>query len=131
MLSATTARRLRDAGLTWSPASGDRFVIADRNMDEDVFVVSEMVVEQYQGAAGPLLRFHGTTEWALDYVLVSQVLWLPREDQLRDRLGDRFVALAHVAGTWVVTTADGDAHRADDAEEAYAEAWLATQENPA
>jgi hypothetical protein len=127
VLSPATARRLRDAGLTWSPASGDRFVIADRNMDEDVFVVSEMVVEQYRGAAGPLLRFHGTTEWALDYVLVSQVLWLPREDQLRAELGDRFVALAHVEGSWVVTTADGRVHRADDAEEAYAEAWLACQ----
>jgi hypothetical protein len=125
VLSAATARRLRDAGLTWSPASGDRFVIADRGMDDQVFVVSEMVVEQYQGAAGPLLRFHGTTEWALDYVLVSQVLWLPREDQLRSRLGDRFVALAHVDGEWVVTTADGAAHRAGDPEEAYAAAWLA------
>jgi hypothetical protein len=126
VLTAATARRLRDAGLTWSPASGDRFVIADRGMDDDVFVVSEMVVEQYQGAAGPLLRFHGTTEWALDYVLVSQVLWLPREDQLRARLGDRFVALARVRDEWVVTTSDGDAHRAGDVEEAYAAAWLAT-----
>ena len=127
MLSAATARRLRDAGLDWSPTSGDRFVIADRGMDEDVFVVSEMVVEQYRGAAGPLLRFHGTTEWALDYVLVSQVLWLPREDQLRTRLGDRFVALARVGDAWVVTTSDGEAHGAADAEEAYAEAWLATR----
>ena len=127
MLTPATARRLRDAGLVWSPSSGDRFVIADRGMDDDVFVVSEMVVEQHQGAAGALLRFHGTTEWALDYVLVSQVLWLPREDQLRSRLGDRFVALAHVGDEWVVTTADGAAHRAGDAEEAYAEAWLAAR----
>jgi len=125
VLSAATARRLRDAGLVWSPASGDRFVIADRGMDEDVFVVSEMVVEQFHGAAGPLLRFHGTTEWALDYVLLSQVLWLPREDQLRGALGDRFVALARVEADWVVTTADGTAHTAGDPEEAYAEAWLA------
>jgi hypothetical protein len=130
VLSAATARRLRDAGLTWSPASGDRFVIADRGMDEQVFVVSEMVVEQYQGAAGPLLRFHGTTEWALDYVLVSQVLWLPREDQLRSRLGDRFVALARVEAEWVVTTSDGEAHHADDPEEAYAAAWLAAPGTP-
>jgi hypothetical protein len=125
VLTAATARRLKDAGLTWSPASGDRFLIADRGMDEDVFVVSEMVVEQFHGAAGPLLRFHGTTEWALDYVLVSQVLWLPREDQLRDALGEAFVALARVGPEWVVTTADGEAHRAEDPEEAYAAAWLA------
>jgi hypothetical protein len=125
VLTAATARRLRDAGLAWSPASGDRFVIADRGMDDDVFVVSEMVVEQYHGAAGPLLRFHGTTEWALDYVLVSQVLWLPREDQLRGVLDDRFVALARVGDVWVVTVADGTAYRADDAEEAYAAAVVA------
>jgi hypothetical protein len=126
VLSVATARRLRDAGLTWSPASGDRFVIADRGMDQDVFVVSEMVVEQAHGAAGPLLRFHGTTEWALDYVLVSQVLWLPREDQLRAALGAAFVALARVGREWVVTTSDGGTHPADDPEEAYAAAWLNT-----
>ena len=103
----------------------DRFLIADRGMDEDVFVVSEMVVEQFHGAAGPLLRFHGTTEWALDYVLVSQVLWLPREDQLRAALGEAFVALARVGEEWVVTTSDGETHHAPDPEEAYAEAWLA------
>jgi hypothetical protein len=125
VLTAATARRLRDAGLAWSPASGDRFVIADRGMDEDVFVVSEMVVEQHHGAAGPLLRFHGTTEWALDYVLVSQVLWLPREEQLRTALGDAFVALARTGEAWVVTTSDGGAHPAGDPEEAYAAAWLA------
>src|SRR4029079_16902632 len=96
-----------------------------------VFVVSEMVVEQFQGAAGPLLRFHGTTEWALDYVLVSPVLSLARQDQLRTALGDRFVALARVADAWVVTTSDGAAHRAAEAEEAYAAAWLAGRAGPA
>jgi hypothetical protein len=124
MLSIATARRLRDAGLPWTPSSGDRFVVADREMDDDVFVVSEMVVEHHQAPTGGLLRFNGTTEWALDQLEVDQALWLPREDQLRHALGDRLVALARLDGTWVVTTTDGATHEDVDAEEAYATAWL-------
>ncbi|MCU1545842.1 MAG: pilus assembly protein CpaE [Homoserinimonas sp.] len=30
----------------------------------------------------------GTTEWVLDSVAVENRLWLPREDQVRERLGD-------------------------------------------
>ena len=66
MLTVATARRLRDAGLTWSPASGDRFVVADRGMDEEIFVISQMVIEHHLAPTGWLLRFNGTTEWALD-----------------------------------------------------------------
>jgi len=124
MLSIATARLLRDAGLPWTPTSGDRFVVADRGMDDDVFVVSEMVVEHHQAPTGGLLRFNGTTEWALDQLEVEQALWLPREDQLRLALGDRFVALARHEDAWVVTTVDGSAHDHRDAEEAYAAAWL-------
>ena len=45
MISVDLARSLRDAGLRWSPAAGDRFVVADRNMDDEVFVLSDMTVE--------------------------------------------------------------------------------------
>jgi hypothetical protein len=124
MLSIATARRLRDAGLPWTPSSGDRFVVADREMDDEVFVVSEMVVEHHQAPSGGLLRFNGTTEWALDQLEVDQALWLPREDQLRRALGDRLVALARLDRTWAVTTVDGATHEDVDAEEAYATAWL-------
>ncbi len=125
MLSIATARRLRDAGLPWTPSSGDRFVVADREMDDDVFVVSEMVVEHHQAPSGGLLRFNGTTEWALDQLEVEQALWLPREDQLRRALGDRFVALARIGHQWAVTTTDGRSFEDADPEEAYAGAWLA------
>jgi hypothetical protein len=33
VISIETARLLRDAGLRWTPASGDRFVVVDRGMD--------------------------------------------------------------------------------------------------
>ena len=35
MLSLAIARQLRDAGLSWTPQRGDRFVVADRDMDGD------------------------------------------------------------------------------------------------
>jgi hypothetical protein len=124
VLTARTARLLRDAGLAWAPQSGDRFVLADRDMDDEVFVLSEMVVEHHRAATGGLLRFNGTTEWALDQVQVEQALWLPREEQLRTALGERFVALARNAGGWVVTTTDGELHQHEDAEGAYAAALL-------
>ena len=79
------ALRLRAAGLAWTPESGDRFVIADRDMDGDVFVVSELTIEVHQAPSGPLIRFNGTTEWALDSVEQEATVWLPREGQLRHR----------------------------------------------
>lgn len=130
MLSLATARALRAAGLRWSPASGDRFVIADRDMDDEVFVLSDMTIEAHDFPTGRVLGFNGTTEWALDSVAVEQALWLPREDQLRRALGPSFLGLrpaptgvevgirAPSAGggeTWVA---------ADDVEEAYARALL-------
>ena len=41
MVTVELARRLRDAGLRWQPQRGDAFVIPDRDMDDDVFVLSE------------------------------------------------------------------------------------------
>jgi hypothetical protein len=31
-----------------------------------------------------VISFQGTVEWALDYVIISEAVWLPREDQLRN-----------------------------------------------
>ncbi len=124
MISIVTAERLRQAGLGWTPAAGDRFVVRERDMDEEVFTVSDMVVERHRTPTGEHLRFNGTTEWALDQLQVEQALWLPREEQLRHALGDDLVALARRDGGWVVTTVDGVLHEADDPAEAYAAALL-------
>ncbi|MEH3078207.1 MAG: pilus assembly protein CpaE, partial [Quadrisphaera sp.] len=78
MTSTTTARALRDTGLQWRPAKGDRFVIPDREMDDVVFVVSDMTIEAHDLPSGQVLGFNGTTEWALDSVDAAEVLWLPR-----------------------------------------------------
>lgn len=58
---------------------------------------------------------------------LDKAIWLPREDQLRELLGDRFVALGRVDGGWRVTVdgSGGEAvYEAADAEDAYALALL-------
>lgn len=86
MISLDMARRLREAGLGWAPAQGDRFALLDRDLDDRVFVINDMatIIELLQGT--PAVTFHGTPEWALDYVLLSEAVWLPEEGQLRERL---------------------------------------------
>ena len=131
MISPALARRLRDCGVAWSPVNGDRFLIPDRDLDDAVFVVSDMVVEAHRLPSGALLRFNGTTEWALDSIPQEETLWLPREEQLRGMLGEAFVALQAGDGVFVVVTEqDGlrSRHSDPDAECAYAVAVLALRE---
>lgn len=127
MISVELAARLSDSGVRWTPAAGDRFVVRDRDMDNDVFVLSEMTVDVQRLQNDQLLRFNGTTEWALDAVLASEVVWLPRETQLRELLGASFRSLETAGGSWRVVTAFGgstQAHEDPDAEQAYGLALL-------
>ena len=131
MLSIDLARRLRSAGLTWDPVRGDRFVVPDREMDDEVFVVSDFTVEVQQVPSGLVFGFNGTTEWALDSLKVDQVLWLPREEQLRERLGTAFRRLEATPQGWAVVVAvlgeEGVSearHEDADVECAYARALL-------
>lgn len=98
MIDLDLGLALRDAGLVWTPTAGDRFVVLERDLDDQVFVVSDMVIETRETPAGPLLAFNGTTEWALDSLDVQDAVWLPREDQLRALLDDAFVSLEATAG---------------------------------
>src|SRR5882724_3588501 len=90
MVSLELAVRLRDAGLRWTPTKGDRFVLPGKEMDDDVFVLSDMTIQVHEFDHGKILGFNGTTEWALDSVQHQEALWLPSEDQLRDKLGGTF-----------------------------------------
>lgn len=128
MISLDLALRLRAAGVDWTPVAGDRFMVPGRDMDSDVFMISELVVEVQDAPTGRLLRFNGTTEWALDSIEQREVVWLPREDQLRKLLGDRFVRLEAVPGGFVAVVKDrgGEQRQIDvDADRAYARALLA------
>jgi hypothetical protein len=122
MISIELARRLRDGGLRWSPGRGDRFVVVDRDMDEDVFVLSDMTVELHRLPKGDLIGFNGTTEWALDAIEPGDAVWLPAEDQLRALLGGSFVSLSRDGGQWRVQLRVGEADfhaEASDPSEAY------------
>lgn len=125
MITPELALRLRAAGLVWAPASGDRFVLTGRDMDGEVFVVSELTIEVHDGPGGRVLRFNGTTEWALDSVDADAAVWLPHEGQLRAALGTAFRSLEPVGDGWAVVTDDGARHVDVDAERAYARAVLA------
>jgi hypothetical protein len=98
VLSLAIARRLRNAGLSWTPQRGDRFVVADRDMDNEVFVLSDMTIEVHRYPGGPVIGFNGTTEWALDSVDQQDALWIPAEHQLRELLGAAFVRLEKYDG---------------------------------
>jgi hypothetical protein len=114
--------------LTWTPANGDRFYIPRPEIADSVFVVSDMVVELVTYRGESRFHFNGTVEWALDSVESNGVVWLPREDQLRELLTGHFLSLDSTAGGFVVTVSGpGRAYHTEpepDASDAYARALL-------
>jgi hypothetical protein len=131
MISVDLALQLRSAGLQWHPASGDRFVIPNRDMDSDVFTLSDMTIEVHDHPSGKIIGFNGTTEWALDSVDQPEACWLPAEHQLRELLGERFTRLERrdvgdtiVHRVLLLDERGADAFEAEDAAEAYGRALL-------
>jgi hypothetical protein len=130
VISVDHARALRDAGLSWTPRRGDRFIVLDRDMDAEVFVLSDMTIELHEFPGGPVFGFNGTTEWALDSLEQNDALWLPGEHQLRDELGVAFERLERSDDGYRVHTRssalvrEGASYDAPDAADAYALALL-------
>ena len=127
MISVQLAKRLRAAGVRWAPAPGDRFVIADRDMDDQVFVLSDMTIDVHEFETGKVLGFNGTVEWALDSVAQEAALWLPSETQLRELLGGAFVSMVRPADGYEVTVDVAGSRTTISAaqpEEAYGRALL-------
>jgi len=128
VISLELARSLRTAGLTWSPASGDRFVIDMPDLSDQSFVLSDLTVDVHDFHGTPVLGFNGTVEWALDSVLLDQAVWLPHEDQLRTALGAAFDRLESVEPgrlRVVITTGGAPIEFVDDeASAAYGRALL-------
>ena len=127
MIGVHLARQLREAGLAWKPALGDRFAIPDRDLDEEVFVLSNMTIQVHTMPEGRVIGFNGTTEWALDDVELEEAIWLPREDQLRELLGGTLRALRRAEAGWdvdVTLLGEDRTFTAATPEEAYAAALL-------
>ena len=88
MLSLSLAEQLKKAGLAWEPQLHDTFAIPERGMNEKRFVITEVLayIELFRGS--PVVTFHGTAEWALDFILQTEAVWVPSETQLREMIAE-------------------------------------------
>ncbi len=127
MISRELAERLSPY-LAWQPQNGDRFYIPRPEIAESVFTMSDMVVELLVRNGESRFHFNGTVEWALDSVESDAVVWLPREEQLRDLIGSYFLSLdSSSAGFEVTVSGPGRAFHTEaraEAADAYALALL-------
>ena len=86
MIPLTLAIQLKEAGLKWLPDINDFFAIPDSDLDDRIFVMSDMMTEPTTLKGWPAITFHGTSEWAMDYIFIEEVVWMPTEEQLRQEL---------------------------------------------
>ena len=128
MITVDLARALVAGGVLWDPRPGDRFTIDRPGVIGEVFWISELTIDVHTFQGQPLLGFNGTTEWALDSVTLDSALWLPREDQLRELLGERLESLLRSSSSWRVRLSENNSGERDfvdqDVECAYALALL-------
>ncbi len=68
MVTLDLARRLEDAGVRRVPGDGDRFMVPDRDLDDDLFCREAHGRRGGRLIGRSVLKFNGTTEWALDIV---------------------------------------------------------------
>ena len=102
-------------------------MIPDRDLDEYVFSVSEMTVEVHRVPQGKRISFNGAVEWALDSIMQTEVIWLPSEAQLRDRLGRAFDTLQRAENGYqcrIVIDGEPRTYASEEPADAYARALL-------
>ena len=92
MISLSLARRLKKAGLEWKPAMLDFFAIPDRDLDNKVYVISDVMSNLEFRFGRQVVAFQGASEWALDYLVTTEAIWIPTEEQLRQALNERLTA---------------------------------------
>ena len=132
MISSELAQRLKDAGLQWRPAERDFFTMPDHSLEGQIFVVSALPALVQMLGGEMTITFHGSIEWALDYVVLSEAVWLPSETQLRGLLAraigdDAPLRLDRLQGRYrlqIGVEADLPEFEAVDAEDAYGQALL-------
>lgn len=86
MIPLILALQLKETGLKWIPAINDFFAIPDSDLDDRIFVLSDMMTAPTTLKGWPAITFHGTSEWAMDYIFMEEVVWMPTEEQLRQEL---------------------------------------------
>lgn len=105
MVSLLLAKQLKAAGLLWQPVPHDFFMIPDRDLDDQIFVISDMTIYVELLRGWPIATFHGTSEWALDYIYLQELVWLPTEAQVREALQEQLAAGLH-AGVRLESTSE-------------------------
>ncbi len=88
MIPVALAIELKRAGLLWRTTMHDFFAIPERGLDDRIYVLTDMMAYTELVQGWPVVAFHGTAEWALDYIFTNEVVWMPTEEQLRDTLID-------------------------------------------
>ena len=94
MISLSIAVELKNAGLVWHPALHHLFAIPDSDLDQRVFVVSDMAIDVERLFGQQAITFNGAVEWSLDHIMVDDVVWMPTEEQLREALQQRLLGEA-------------------------------------
>lgn len=136
MISLELALQLREAGLQWQPTLFDFFAAPQTALEDRVFVLSDMMAEIEILKGWPAITFNGAVEWALDYILQEEVVWMPREEQLRQLLEAKvgFFELIKTEQYHCTFHWQGQKHSfpADSASSAYGQAllYLLTQSQP-
>lgn len=138
MISLSQALRLKQAGLKWIPKLNDFFAIPERGMDANIFVLSDLQANIEKLFGSEVVAFQGASEWALDYLVSNEAVWMPREEQLRAALLEYLAELQPAlrldctpAGCRLVVSS-GElliSTQARQAEDAYADALLQVLNN--
>ncbi len=97
MISLSLAVKLKKAGLIWNPALHHLFAIPDSDLDQRVFVVSDMAIDVERLFGQQAITFNGAVEWSLDRIMVDDAVWMPTEGQLREALQQRLPGEAEPA----------------------------------
>lgn len=91
MISLSLSKELKKAGLRWNPALHDFFAIPERGLDDRVFVISDLLTNIENVFGSKVVAFQGASEWALDYLVTSEAIWVPSETQLRQMVEERLL----------------------------------------
>lgn len=91
MISFELAKKLKERGLIWNPGLHDFFAVPDRGFDDRVFVISDIQSNIENILGSPVVAFQGASEWALDYLITSEAVWMPTEEQIRSLVEDQLL----------------------------------------
>jgi hypothetical protein len=92
MLSIELAQELKQAGVRWTPAIHDFFIVPNADLDDRLFVLTDMMASIAVLKGWPAITFNGVVEWALDYILTGEATWVPTEAQLRELVAEKIDA---------------------------------------